>query len=90
MDKNKITSEVQNSIREILGSPSLSVADTDRLIEDIGLESIDFIDLVFELEKRLSIRFDLDAFSKEMMKHNVGRYLGVKVSDITTFIQNSK
>ncbi len=86
MDKTKIIVEIQNSIREILGNQNIEISEKSRLIEDIGLESIDFVDLVFELEKRLNISFDLDSFSKYMMSFNVGRYLNVKVSDLVNFI----
>lgn len=86
MNKDTIRNTMVEVLREIMGDDSLKISDQDRLIEDIGLESIDFIDLIFGLERALKIKIDLDSFSKEMMRHNVGRYLGLRVENIINFV----
>ena len=90
MNLEKIYNTLYDSIRLILGNENIQIHPDSKLIEELGLESIDFIDLIFETEKNLSIQIDIDLFSKEIMKKNVGRYLQVTVKDLAEFICQKK
>ena len=48
--------KVQKIIADVLVVDEDNVALTSRLIGDLGAESIDFLDLIFQLEKEFNIK----------------------------------
>lgn len=61
MDKLEV---LKKSIRELLNQPDLKVTREHLLIEDFGLESIDFLDMACDLEKELNCDIDIKAILK--------------------------
>ncbi len=56
MNVETVFPEVQLIIADVLVIEPEEVALNSRLIADLGAESIDFLDLVFQLEKKFSIK----------------------------------
>lgn len=48
--------KVREIIADVLVVDEVSIQPTSRLIQDLGAESIDFLDLVFQLEKAFQIK----------------------------------
>lgn len=56
MNVNSVYPKVREIIADVLVIDEDEVALNSRLISDLGAESIDFLDLVFQLEKEFSIK----------------------------------
>ena len=56
MNVNSVYSKVREIIADVLVIDEADVALDRRLIADLGAESIDFLDLVFQLEKEFSVK----------------------------------
>lgn len=56
MNNQEIFNKVKDIIVDVLVIDEDKVQPTSRLIVDLGAESIDFLDLVFQLEKEFSIK----------------------------------
>lgn len=56
MTRDEIYSKVQGVLTEALGVDEEEVTPTASLIDDLGAESIDFLDIVFRLEKAFDIK----------------------------------
>ncbi len=52
----QIAAKVQNAIAEALGLDDDEVEADARLMEDLGAESLDFLDIVFRLERAFDIK----------------------------------
>ncbi len=55
-DQDEILSKVTESLMDALGVEEDEVTSTASLTEDLGAESIDFLDIVFRLEKAFGIK----------------------------------
>jgi len=55
-DQDEILSKVTESLMDALGVEEEEVTSTASLTEDLGAESIDFLDIVFRLEKAFGIK----------------------------------
>ena len=56
MDRNEILSKVQEVLIDALGVDDDEVTSEATLMGDLGAESIDFLDIVFRLEKAFEIK----------------------------------
>jgi acyl carrier protein len=56
MDKEEIYSAVQDCIAESLAISKQEIQPEARLIDDLGADSLDFLDMIFGLEKRFGTR----------------------------------
>ena len=54
--KAEVFSKVQSALVDALGVDEDEVTPTARLVGDLGAESIDFLDIVFRLEKAFDIK----------------------------------
>lgn len=52
----KILSTVRRSVAESLAVPHADVTLESRLVDDLGADSLDFVDIVFMLDRELDIR----------------------------------
>lgn len=78
MSREEIYSKVQGVLVDALGVDEDQVKPTARLRQDLGAESIDFLDIVFRLERAFSIKIPRG----EMIPENV-------MTD-PNFVQNGK
>ena len=56
MDRDQILEKLRAMIADSLAVEEASVTPEARLIDDLGADSLDFVDLVFTLEKRFQIK----------------------------------
>ena len=57
MEQNQILEKVSEILTNALGVDAADIVPTASLTRDLGAESIDFIDIVFRLEKTFYIKF---------------------------------
>lgn len=73
MDKNQIFPKVQECLSGALGIDPEEIRPQSSLVRDLGAESIDFIDMIFRLEKAFDIKipsgelFPANLFNDERM-----------------------
>jgi len=73
MDKNQIFPKVQECLSGALGIDPGEIRPQSSLVRDLGAESIDFIDMIFRLEKAFDIKipsgelFPANLFNDERM-----------------------
>ena len=56
IDENEILEKVKDCLVEVLGIDKEEISPDSSVIEDLGAESIDLLDLVFRLEEKFNIR----------------------------------
>lgn len=89
MDQSEILTTIETAIRNVVNNQNLTVKSDSRLVEDLGLESIDLLDLSSELENSLGKELDFSEIA-DYAKPKSGDPVdlkGIKVSDIIEYIQ---
>jgi len=89
MEQSEILTTIETAIRNVVNNQNLTVKSDSRLVEDLGLESIDLLDLSSELENSLGKELDFrEVADYAERKSGVPAELkGIKVSDIIEYIQ---
>ena len=67
MTKDEVFEKVQEVLEDALGVDEEEVTPQAKLVEDLGAESIDFLDIVFRLEKAFGIKIE----QSELFPENV-------------------
>jgi acyl carrier protein len=67
--------QVANIIAETCDIPRDTITPESHAIDDLGIDSLDFLDIVFALDKKFGIKIPLEAWTEEV---NEGR---AKVED---------
>jgi acyl carrier protein len=68
MNRTEIFTRVKNVVVEALGVDDDEVTEDATLIQDLGAESIDFLDIVFRLEKDFGIKIPKgDLFPEDLL-----------------------
>jgi len=67
-DKEKVLQKVQDILTDALGVDEEEVTEHASLVADLGAESIDFLDIVFRLEKTFNIKIPRgDLFPEDLL-----------------------
>ncbi len=69
---------------------SFVITADSKIVEDIGLESIDFVDFVFELEQELGFHIDISDLSISLSKESGKRFRQVTVGEIVSYLEKHK
>ena len=72
MNREELFSRVKEALVEALGVDDEEVTGQATLIEDLGAESIDFLDIIFRLEKGFNIKIPLGELFPESILNNDG------------------
>ena len=59
MNHEELLSGVQACVAEALDVPAAAALPEARLIDDLGADSLDLLDLVFQLERRFGIKLSM-------------------------------
>jgi acyl carrier protein len=89
MEQIEILTTIETAIRNVVNNQSLTVKGDSRLVEDLGLESIDLLDLSSELENSIGKELDFREVAEHAMAKS-GRpadLKSIKVSDMIEYIQ---
>lgn len=85
MSKNYLE-EVTKAIK-IIRPNSSSIQPTTKIVGDLGFESIDIIDLFFEIQSQTSIEIDLNEIATNIGNFEGRRFDDIKVADIVEYLQ---
>ncbi len=92
MTQEVLFNSIKDAIKDVVNNQKLSIEPNSLLIGDLGLESIDFLDLSSEIEN--TIGFELDF--KEVVEHlkqsssGVADIKGLTIQNIIDFIETKK
>ena len=83
MSRDEIYEEVQEVLVDALGLDDDEVTEGATLMGDLGAESIDFLDIVFRLEKSFGIKVPREElFPAESLMNNPDYVSGGKLTDV--------
>ncbi len=81
MPDSDVYAKVQEVLEEALGVDDDEVTPEATLVEDLGAESIDFLDIVFRLEKAFGIKIDQSELFPENVLNDPTYVVDGKVTD---------
>jgi acyl carrier protein len=85
-----LTTEIETVIKQVLNNPRIEIRPESRLMEDIGLESIDLLDVSSELENSVGIEVDFKDvvfFLRERQRSDKIDMKAVRVQDLIDYIE---
>ncbi len=85
MSKNYLN-EVSAAIKIIRPNSKDIQLDT-KIVSDLGFESIDIIDLFFEIQSRTGVEIDLNEIAANIGNFEGRRFEDIKVNDIVDYLQ---
>jgi len=85
MSKNYLN-EVSAAIKIIRPNSKEVQLDT-KIVGDLGFESIDIIDLFFEIQSRTGVEIDLNEIAANIGNFEGRRFEDIKVTDIVDYLQ---
>ena len=89
MQNQEVMSSIIEVVTELMKNKEQPVTPESKIIEDLGLESIDFIDLIFELERKFKVEIDLNMLGLELAKYKARRFTEVRIIDLQEFVKKS-
>ena len=88
MNDQELFSNVEESIRAVLSTDEGEIKLSSRLVEDLGAESIDFLDISCELEKFIDRELDFKEVMSDLKEKNNGEEVkDLSVQDIVDYIK---
>ncbi|MCX7115438.1 MAG: acyl carrier protein [Gammaproteobacteria bacterium] len=69
MNKEDVFPKIREIIADVLVIDEETIQPTSRLIQDLGAESIDFLDLIFQLEKTFQIKIPRGQIERNARGH---------------------
>ncbi len=89
MEKN-FTELTILALRKICTDPAVIILPETKIMEDLGLESIDFVDFVFELERVTGVEIEITDLSVALSHVSGRRFRQIAVSEIADYIAKIK
>lgn len=92
MTQEELFVSIKDAIKDVVNNQKLTVEKNSTLIGDLGLESIDFLDLSSEIENTIGFEIDF----KEVVEHvkqksaGVSDIKGLTVQNVIDFIEEKK
>lgn len=83
----EVFEKVQDVLIEALGVDKDEINREARLVNDLGAESIDFLDIIFQLEKAFSIKIEQKEFSQNAQSEG-GEDSDVTVEAVVRFVMS--
>ncbi len=80
---------ITSALRKLTQDPIMPMDENTRVLEDLGLESIDFVDFIFELEKIINHPIDITHLSVTLSKQTGRRFKDVTIGDIAAYLKDN-
>lgn len=84
--ENEVFDKVQDVLVEALGVDKDEVSPDAKLKADLGAESIDYLDIAFQLEKAFTIKVEQKEFSQNMQSEGGDEDEDVTVDKVVKFV----
>ncbi len=92
MSQETLLNSLKDSIRDVVNNQKLTIEPSSKLIADLGLESIDFLDLSSEIENTVGFELDFKEVV-EYLKSTAGGTADIKsvtVQNLIDFIETKQ
>lgn len=89
MNQDELFKHFEKAVKDVLNNPKVEVSPEATLFDDLGLESIDLLDLSCDLEKTLGRELDFKAIYKHVTTQKGVTPNQVRVRDVVGFIAAS-
>ena len=86
-NEDEVFEKVKDVLVEALGVEKDEINREARLVNDLGAESIDFLDIIFQLEKAFSIKIEQKEFSQNAQSEG-GEDSDVTVEAVVRFVMS--
>jgi acyl carrier protein len=86
MENTQLLESVSKIIREVVNNASLKIESGSLLIGDLGLESIDFLDVSSELENLVGKEVDFKALAESVSKKS-GKPADIKAVSVKDLVE---
>lgn len=83
-----MVNDIISALKKITSDPQQVMNEKTRILEDLGLESIDFVDFIFELEKVVGSPIDITHLSVTLSKQTGRRFREVTIGEIADYLNN--
>ncbi len=91
MTREECGTMILKSLSKIIGEKAFSVDAEKKLVSDIGLESIDLLDLLFEIEKETQLSINLsEAFVSRRAIKNQQEQFDLTVNEVIDYVMELK
>jgi acyl carrier protein len=85
--REQIVIDVNQALSKLLQGKELKISSEMKLISDYGLESIDILDLLFEIEQTTGISINLsEAFSVQRKDQGQGKQFDLSIDEIVDYL----
>ncbi|HEY8271830.1 MAG TPA: acyl carrier protein [Pseudobdellovibrionaceae bacterium] len=87
-----LLNSIKDAIKDVVNNQKLNIEPTSKLIDDLGLESIDFLDLSSEIENTIGFELDFKEVV-EYLKQTAGGATDIKavtVQNLIDYIQTKQ
>lgn len=86
MSKMDFDTTIQESLEAIKGKVDFDL--NKRLVTDYGLESIDIIDLFFEIQQKTNIEIDINEIATIIGGTEGRRFNDISINDIVNYLES--
>ncbi|MGZ3744898.1 MAG: acyl carrier protein [Pseudobdellovibrionaceae bacterium] len=92
MSQADLLNSIKDAIKDVVNNQKLNIELNSKLIDDLGLESIDFLDLSSEIENTIGFELDFKEVV-EFLKQSAGNATDIKavtVKNLIDFIETKQ
>ncbi len=88
MERKAIENKVREALAELLDEKAQQIGAQARLISDVKLESIDMIDFLFEIERKLGVSINLsEAFSVKRRAFSQKEQFDLTIDEVVSYLE---
>jgi acyl carrier protein len=83
MTREEVKTKICNIIGETLGVPATDILDTDKMVDNLGIDSLDAIEMIMEIEKEFGISIpdeEANKLSWEATVEDIIKYVTTKLN----------
>ncbi len=89
-DERELFEQVSDAVRVVLNVAPGSLADASRFRTDLGAESIDFLDISFEVEKRTGVELNFPTVLEFVRAKHGPDVADLSVGDLVAYLAHVK
>ena len=86
MEENKNRMIIYAALKNVKGNSYKQEDDHLKIIEDLGFESIDVVDLLFEIEQLSGVVITLGDLTSFLKSNSSGRFQNLKIKDLIDYL----
>ncbi len=89
-DENELFLQVEEAVRAVLNTEEGEIKMESMFRADLNTESIDFLDITFEIEKRTGVDLDFPSVFKYMVEKKGAEITDISIADLVQYLSYVK